>query len=261
MPIEGSVTRRSAMLARAKHASRIISQSSSPSPNEPSARRRSWRGLPERAGASSVQTWQRFCFSGYSGRLWLKLPGPVGVCRFRHQSLRECLAFPSSKSINEKRVQVAGKVAKSLARFIEPMECLPVPKSAGRPGLAIMLCIVWRRKLCSVTVAVSHLLAGALRARNIISSQRQTPFTPTTEDNDCRQPASDCFDECFALYSTVKQLPIGRALADLRMARTTPECNCRKSRALWDPGHLSSSLPGPGNDDLVAKGVDDIDVA
>ena len=25
-------------------------------------------------------------------------------------------------------VQMAGKVAKSLARFIEPMECLPVPK-------------------------------------------------------------------------------------------------------------------------------------
>ena len=30
--------------------------------------------------------------------------------------------------INEKWVQVAGKVAKSLARFIEPMECLPVQK-------------------------------------------------------------------------------------------------------------------------------------
>ena len=42
--------------------------------------------------------------------------------------MRVCLAFPSSKSINEKWVQVAGKVAKSLARFIEPMECLPVQK-------------------------------------------------------------------------------------------------------------------------------------
>jgi len=42
--------------------------------------------------------------------------------------VRVCLAFPSSQSINEKRVQVAGKVAKSLARFIEPMDCLPVQK-------------------------------------------------------------------------------------------------------------------------------------
>ena len=26
----------------------------------------------------------------------------------------------------------------------------------------------------------------------------ELPFALTTEDNDCRQPASDCFDECFA---------------------------------------------------------------
>ena len=122
------------MLAEAKHASRIISQSSSPLPNEPSARRRSWRGLPERAGASSVQIWQRFCFSGCSCLFRLKLPGPVGVYRFRHLSVRVCLAFPSSKSINEKRVQLAGKVAKSLARFIEPMECLPVQKLPTTAG-------------------------------------------------------------------------------------------------------------------------------
>jgi ATP-dependent DNA ligase len=117
-----------------KHASRIISQSSSPLPSEPSARRRSWRGLLERAAVSSVQIWQRFCFSGRSCQFRLKLPGPVGVCRFRHQSVRVCLAFPSSKSINEKWVHVAGKVGKSLARFIEPMECLPVQKLPAGQG-------------------------------------------------------------------------------------------------------------------------------
>jgi DNA ligase D-like protein (predicted ligase) len=133
------------MLAGAKHACRIISLSSSPLPSEPFALPQSWRGLLERAGASSAQTWQRFCFYDHSCRFRLELPGPVGVCRFRHQSVRVCLAFPSSKSINEKRVQVAGKVAKSLARFIEPMECLPVPKlPAGRGWLYEIKLDGWR---------------------------------------------------------------------------------------------------------------------
>ena len=36
---------------------------------------------------------------------------------------------------------MAGKVAKSLARFIEPMECLPVPKlQAGQGWLFELLC-------------------------------------------------------------------------------------------------------------------------
>ncbi len=52
---------------------------------------------------------------------------------------------PSSKSINEKRVQMAGKVAKSLARFIEPMECLPVPKlPAGQSWLYEIKLDGWR---------------------------------------------------------------------------------------------------------------------
>ncbi len=164
----------------AEPASRTILQPFLPLPSEPSARRRSWRGLLERAGASSVQTWQRFCFYGHSCRFRLKLPGPVGVYRFRHQSVRVCLVFPSSKSINQKRVQVAGKIAKSLAGFIEPMECLPVPKlPTGGGWLYEILCDGSHKSSCVAQEVMlrnnsgsAHLLAGALRARNIISRQR-----------------------------------------------------------------------------------------
>jgi hypothetical protein len=44
----------------------------------------------------------------------------------------------------------------------------------------------------------AHLLAAALRALQHNINQRQTPFTLTTEDSDCRQPARDCFDECLS---------------------------------------------------------------
>ena len=50
----------------------------------------------------------------------------------------------------------------------------------------------------------AHLLADALRARNIISTSVKLRSPSRRQKNDCRQPARDCFDECFGLYSSIE---------------------------------------------------------
>jgi hypothetical protein len=115
---------------------------------------------------------------------------------------------------------------KQAATFIETMDCLPVAKLPHGPQWTYEILCNGPHKISCVAQEVmlrnscgsAHLLAGALRARNIISSQRQTPFTPTSEDNDCRQPASDCFAECFALFATV-EIPSWRPIEDHRHHR------------------------------------------